>query len=236
HGPIALSSTMMKNTSAWIDISVPLHPAMVVWPGDAPPRFERVAAIALGAPNNTTAASFCLHTGTHVDAPLHCLEGGAGVERMPLEATIGPARIIGIRTRRAITAADLQAHRIRRGERILFKTHNSALWRSAEFSRDYVHLAKDAAELLAARGVRTVGIDYLSIGAPNEEGGAVHRILLRAGVWIIEGLDLSRIPPGRYELVCLPLRVPGADGAPARAAVRRAGKRNRLVQSEGGLL
>lgn len=219
----------MKNTSAWLDISVPLHPAMLVWPGDPPPRFERVTAIALGEPNNTTAASFCLHTGTHVDAPLHCLEGGAGVERMPLEAMIGPARIIGLRARRAITAADLKAHRIRRGERILFKTRNSALWRSAEFSRDYVHLAKDAAELLAARGVRTGGIDYLSIGAPNEEGGAVHRILLGTGVWIIEGLDLSRLAPGRYELVCLPLRVPGADGAPARAAVRRAGRRSRLA-------
>jgi arylformamidase len=209
---------------AWIDISVPLRSGMAVWPGDPPVRIERITAIASGAVTNLSAVSMCLHTGTHVDAPLHFLDGGRSVAEMPLDALVGPARVIGIRDPKAIRACELWPLGIRHGERILFKTRGSRRrWQAAEFRQDYVCLAPDAAGFLAERGVRAVGIDYLSIGAPGEEGYEVHRTLLRAGVWIIEGLDLSPVPAGRYDLICLPLKAPGADGAPARAILRTRG-------------
>ncbi|HXN47578.1 MAG TPA: cyclase family protein [Bryobacteraceae bacterium] len=206
---------------AWIDISRPLVSGMAVWPGDPAVRVERVSTIASGGPFNLSAISMCLHTGTHVDAPLHFLEGGPSVAEMPLEALVGPARVIGIRDPKAIRARELEPLRLRRGERVLFKTRGAARrWQAPEFCTDYVYVAADAAGLLVERGVRAVGIDYLSIGAPSEEGYEVHRTLLGAGIWIVEGLDLSAASPGRYELICLPLKVPGADGAPARAILR----------------
>ncbi len=206
---------------AWIDISRPLVSGMAVWPGDPPVRVERILSIADGGIANLSAISMCLHTGTHVDAPLHFLDGGPSVAEMPPEALVGPARVIGIRDPKAIRARELEPFRFRRGERVLFKTRGWARRsKAAEFCPDYVYVAPDAAALLVERGVRAVGIDYLSIGAPGEEGYEIHRVLLRAGVWIVEGLDLSAVSPGRYELLCLPLRVPGADGAPARAILR----------------
>jgi arylformamidase len=205
----------------WIDISVPLRSGMVVWPGDPPVRIERISALAEGAVANVSAVSMGMHTGTHVDAPLHFLDDGPGMAEMPLDALTGPARVIRIRNPRAIGARDIERLRIRRGERILFKTRNSArCWRAKRFCDDYVHLARDAAACLVRHGIRAVGIDYLSIGAPNEAGYLVHRMLLGAGIWIVEGLDLSSAPPGRCDLVCLPLKAPGADGAPARAMLR----------------
>jgi arylformamidase len=198
---------------AWIDISTPLGAGMPVWPGDPPLRFTRVAAIGRGDGCDVTAVSMCLHTGTHVDAPRHYIEGGTGIDGMPLDATIGAARVITIRDRRAIRLAELRPYRIRRGERLLFRT--------ARLATGYVALARDAAVYLAERGVRALGIDALSIGGPDEDGDEVHRILLAAGVWIIEGLELTRVRAGRYELVCLPLNIPAADGAPARALLRR---------------
>ena len=194
---------------------------MVVWPGDPGVRIERVSSIAGGGLMNLSTLSMCLHTATHVDAPLHFLDGGPSTAEMPLDALIGPARVIQIRDPKSIRARELEALRIRRGERLLFKTRGArGRWEGAEFRSDYVYLAPDAAAMLAERGVRAVGIDYLSIGAPNEEGYEVHRTLLRAGIWIIEGLDLAAVQPGRYDLICLPLRIPEADGAPARAILR----------------
>jgi arylformamidase len=208
-------------TGGWIDISVPLRNGMVVWPGDQPTRIERVSAIERGDTANVSAMSLGLHAGTHIDAPLHFLDGQASTADMPPSALVGPARVVAIRDPKAIRVRELEPLRIRRGERILFHTRNSArCWRASEFCRDYVHVAREAASYLAGRGVAVVGIDYLSIGAPNEEGYEVHRILLGAGIWIIEGLDLSAAPAGRCELVCLPLKVPGSDGAPARAILR----------------
>lgn len=177
----------------WIDISVPLEEGIAVWPGDPPFRLQPVTALARGDSSNVTALSMCLHTGTHIDAPRHYIEGGAAVDEMPPEAGIGPARVAAL--------ANLKS--ARRGERLLLKTGGSA------------GLSEEAARSLAAAGVRLLGIDALSIGSDP-----VHRILLGAGLWIVEGLDLSRVAPGRYDLVCLPLRIPGADGAPARALLR----------------
>ena len=194
---------------AWIDISRPIVPGMPVWPGDPRVQVERVLSIAGGAKVNLSAISMCLHTGTHVDAPLHFLADGIGIGEMPLDALMGPARVIGVRGPKGIGAGQVRTWRVRLGERLLFKTGGRA-----------PALLPEAAAVLVERGVRAVGIDGLSIGPPGEEGEQTHRVLLRGGVWILEGLELSRVKPGRYELVCLPLRIPGADGAPARAILR----------------
>jgi arylformamidase len=153
-----------------------------------------------------------------MDAPLHFLPGGRSVDTVPLDATVGPARVIQIRNPHVIDLDDVRSHRIRTGERLLFKTRNSAHGRADSLFEDYVAVSPEAARHLAARRIRVVGIDAPSIGRQN--GAETHRVLLAAGIWIIEGLDLRRVPAGRYDLICLPLRIVGGDGAPARAIIR----------------
>jgi arylformamidase len=175
-----------------------------------------------GGSSNVGMISMSTHTGTHMDAPRHMLRGGKSLDALPLEATIGPARVVEIRDRESIKAAELLKHGIRRGERILFKTYGSARrWQKPEFDPEYVYITAEAARFLASRGVRTVGVDYLSVGGYREGTHETHEILLEAGIWIIEGLNLSGVEPGRYDLVCLPLRIANGDGAPSRAALRK---------------
>lgn len=206
----------------WIDISLPLTSGMAHWPGDPPVLIERISDLAQGDEATVSAMSMGCHTGTHMDAPLHYLPRGAGLDSMPLAAVMGPSRVLEIRDPRQVTPEELRPHRIRHGERILLKTGNSALRRHRDsFSEDFVSLSPEAAGFLAARGIRSLGIDALSVGGMGAAGGKVHRLLLAGGVWIIEGLDLSGVEPGRYRLVCLPLKIPGSDGAPARAVLGR---------------
>jgi arylformamidase len=206
---------------AWIDISVPLHDGLVPWPGDPPFRVERVSDLERGEFCTVSSLSMSAHAGTHMDAPLHFLQGGSGVDALPLEATVGRARVLPIRNTRLISSDELRTHRIRAGERLLFKTKNSTRNRKAGgFFRDYVAVSSEAANYLVSRRVRAVGIDGPSIGPSDEEMAETHRVLMRAGIWIIEGLDLSRAPVGPCDLVCLPLHIVGADGAPARAILR----------------
>jgi arylformamidase len=206
----------------WIDISLPLRNAMVAWPGDAP--FERTStlAIANGDECNLSQISTTAHIGTHMDAPRHYLADGAGIETMPIAASIGRARVIEIRDPDVIRTSELEPHHLVKGERVLFKTSNSAnCWKTDHFQRKYVYIPPDTAHYLAERGVQTVGIDYLSVGGFESGGAETHRILLQAGIWIIEGLFLEHVEPGDYELVCLPLKIIGGDGAPARAVLRK---------------
>ncbi len=206
----------------WIDISVPVRDGMVCWPGDPPPRIEQKLAMPRGDSMNLSFATMGLHTGTHMDAPLHFVDGAASIDRMPFAATVGRARVIEIRDQVSVKAAEIEPYGLKRGERVLFKTRNSQRdWPSREFFQDYVGVSLDGARMLAACGVQTIGIDYLSVGVFGAEGEETHRVLLGAGIWIIEGLDLSKIQPGEYELICLPLRVIGAEGAPARAILAR---------------
>jgi arylformamidase len=208
----------------WIDVTAPLRDGMVHWPDNPPVRIVRTLDVERGDPCNVSAISMGAHTGTHVDAPVHFLGAGAGIDSMPFSATIGLARVIRIRDTRSIKPAELAGLRIRRGERILFKTRNSARrWPSAAFFEDYVFVSPEAALFLVQRGVRTVGVDYLSVGGAAREGEQTHRLLLGAGIWIVEGLDLRRAPAGKCELICLPLRVARGDGAPARAFLRPIG-------------
>lgn len=206
----------------WIDISVTLRTGMVHWPGDRPFLIERTQDLARGDDMNLSAISLGSHSGTHIDAPLHFIPTGKSVPEMPFDAVIGPARVLEIADPESVKPEELAPHDIRSGERILFKTRNSErCWKTDSFVEDFVYISLGAAHFLAEKGVRAVGIDYLSVGAYGNNGGETHRILLESGAWIIESLDLSGVEPGEYELICLPLKVLNSEGAPARAVLRK---------------
>ena len=213
--------------SKWIDASIPLRNAMVHWPSDPPIRIERLLDMERGDANNLSTISMSSHAGTHMDAPLHFIRQGIGIDKMPLDTTVGRARVIEIHNSELIKPEELASHRIRRGERILFKTRNSSCcWQTDTFTEDFVFISKEAACFPAKRSVRVVGVDYLSVGGFKHNGIETHQTLLEGGVWIIEGLNLSGVRQGKYDLICLPLRLEHGDGAPARAILRpaRAGK------------
>lgn len=207
---------------SWIDVSVGIRDGMVHWPNNPPIELARVQSIAAGARSNNSRLSLGVHTGTHVDAPVHFFPDGISAEDIPLDALIGPARVIAISDPVHVTVDALVAANVAAGERVLFKTRNSpAAWQRDTFVTDAVHISVEAAQWLAARRVLTVGIDYLSVsGYDAKNGAAVHHALLGGGVWIIEGLDLTDAPVGPCELACLPLKLVGSDGAPARAVLR----------------
>ena len=206
----------------WLDISVPLRDGMVHWPGDPEVEINRIHDMAQGEICNVSFLSMSAHTGTHMDAPLHFLRAGKSLDQLPIEATIGLARVIEIVDPESIKPEELRPFKIKQGERILFKTRNSKKsWKKAGFDEGFVYISREAARYLAERRVQTVGIDYLSVGGFKRDGVETHHALLGAGIWIIEGLNLSSVKPGRYELVCLPLKVLGIEGAPARAVLRR---------------
>lgn len=199
-------------SSQWIDVSVPIYRGMVYYPNDPAFETDRITDVEKGDICTVSRLTMGSHTGTHIDAPIHFLPGAAGAEGVPLENLIGTARVIEIRDSDAVKAEELRIHNLNVRERLLFKTSNSdRCWKTSQFVPDFVSLAEDAASCLASLNTLAVGIDYLSIGSPE-----THRTLLRAGVAIIEGLNLAGVSQGRYELLCLPLRIPGSDGAPAR--------------------
>jgi arylformamidase len=208
----------------WIDISVPIHTGMAHWPDNPSVLVEYMLHIERGDISTVSTLSMGSHTGTHMDGPFHFLLEGKGLHEMPLDAAIGRARVIEIHDPESIKPDELRPHNIQQGERLLFKTLNSThCWQTDTFIEDFVYLSQEAARYLASIGVQTVGIDYLSVGGFKEDGLETHLALLEAGIWIIEGLDLSPVEPGTYELICLPLKVADSDGAPARAILRKVG-------------
>jgi arylformamidase len=205
----------------WIDVSVPVHAGMVHWPGDPPVKIERVKTIGDDSEANLTKIDMSAHTGTHMDAPLHFFADDPGIEELPLEIAIGPARVIAIEGNEPIDRGQLEGLDIQTGERILFRTSNSDRpWSERDFDPDFVYVSLEAAELLGEVGVALVGVDYLSVGGAGGDGAETHRAILGAGAWVVEGLDLSAVDPGEYELICLPIKLVGSDGAPARALLR----------------
>lgn len=207
------------------DISLPLRDGLAGWPGDPPVIIAREASIQSGDPFAVSRLVMGSHTGTHVDAPAHALADGRSVDGLPLEALCGPALLREVPERPLVTAADLEALGLPPDcRRLLLKTRNSAegLLHAPAFRRDYTALDAGAARWIAERGLALVGIDALSIEPYAEEMGPVHRALLAADVVVLEGLDLAGVAPGAYELLCLPLRIAGGDGAPARAVLREA--------------
>jgi len=203
------------------DISLPVYPGMVVWPGDPPVILERFQKIEDGARCNVSRLEAGTHIGTHVDAPFHFLANGPAVEQLSLEALIGPAEVVVFPDHVDMVSAELlEEAGIPPGtRRLLCKTRNSARWARGEreFDESFVALTVDAAEWVVERGISLIGVDYLSVARHLEPGGTTHKVLLGAGVVIVEGLDLSAVPSGSYTLVCLPLKLVGSDGAPARA-------------------
>ena len=200
------------------DISVPLQPNMPTYDGEAGPKLEFTKLLSRGDSANVSVLSLGSHTGTHVDAPSHFIDGANSMERLPLEALVGPAYVAEFNGNTHITATDLESMAIPTDcERLLFKTPNGWFWDEPTFHREFIALAPDAARELAERGMRLVGIDYLSIERFRASPHEVHETLLASGMVILEGLDLRRVTPGGYFLVCAPLNVVGAEGAPARA-------------------
>jgi arylformamidase len=201
------------------DISLPISESLVVWPGDPPVRITQPSHLDRGDMSTVSRLDIGAHIGTHVDAPVHFVQGGAGVDSFNLDLLVGPARVVHALEADALSASVLQALDIPPGtERVLFRTRNSERWARGEeeFWTDYVGITDDGARWLIEQGVQLVGIDYLSV-APFDELVAPHRTLLGAGLIVVEGLDLSGVAAGVYQLVCLPLKVVGGDGAPARA-------------------
>lgn len=202
------------------DISLTVSPDLPVWPGDPAIELTPIASMDAGDTANVTRFSAGVHVGTHVDAPHHFLNDHRTVENLPLDVLTGPCRVVAFGDEvAAISAAALEAADIPAGcERLLLRTRNAHLWRESphDFRRDFVAVTADGAEWLVSHGVKLVGVDYLSV-APFDAPVPTHQILLRAGVVIVEGVNLLDVPPGDYSLYCLPLKLRGVDGAPARA-------------------
>src|SRR5215208_3893514 len=200
----------MARSGEWIDDSVPVRSGMVHWPDDPEVTLERTKSIAKGEEANLTRIDMSAHTGTHMDAPLHFFDEDPGMEALPLDAVIGPARVVRIEGEEPIDRGHVEELDLRAGERVLFRTTNSDRpWWERDFDSGFVHISLEAAELLGEAAVALVGVE-------------THRALLGAGIWIVEGLDLSEVEPGDYELICLPVKLVNSDGAPARALLRPA--------------
>lgn len=212
----------MPRASRLLDVSVLLAPGIATYPGN--PEFEitPVHRLAAGDSSNNSRLVMGTHTGTHVDAPKHFFDGRPGVDAMPLDLLVGRTHVIDVAVRGGITKKHLEGAGLREDIRVLLRTPNSALWHSKQgFYPEYTHLTEDAATFLVEQGVKVVGVDYLSVEQFHKPGHPAHHALLGNGVVIIEGLNLFEVEPGTYEMFCLPLRIEGADGAPARVVLKR---------------
>jgi arylformamidase len=204
-----------------IDISVPLDASLATYPGNTPFGIEPVKRLARGDSSNVSTLHMSTHAGTHVDAPRHFFDDGAGAEALPLEMLCGRTRVVELTTRRGVTAEDLAEFDLSEDLRLLLKTPNSRLWASPDFHPDFVGVTEGGARFLVDRGVKVLGVDYLSVEQHKAPGAPAHRVLLGSGTIVIEGLNLRDVEPGTYDMFCLPLAVVGTDGAPARVVLRR---------------
>jgi arylformamidase len=203
-----------------IDITVPLSAALPRYPDD--PAFELIATTRMseGAAYNASRIAMGTHYGTHIDAPCHFVADGATIDAVSLDLLVGKARVVDLQVAERIERADLEALDLRDDIRVLIRTRMSGHMRRRVLHHDCVHLGQDAARYVVQAGIKLVGIDYLSIDRIAQDDFPAHRELLAAGVVVLEGLDLSDVAPGEYELICLPLPLTGADGAPARVILR----------------
>ena len=212
----------MPRAPRLVDVSVLLKPGMPTYPGNPEFELQPVKRMSEGASSNNSRLVMGTHTGTHVDAPRHFFDDRGGVDTLALDLLIGRAHVVDLPHRGGITEEHLSAAGLREDLRVLLRTPNSALWNSTEgFRQDYTYLTEGGARYLADQGVKVVGVDYLSVEQFHKAGAPAHHALLGNGIVVIEGLNLSEAEPGRYEMYCLPLRVEGADGAPARVVLKR---------------
>ena len=205
------------------DISLPINPRMAVWPGDPPVKLQQLSAIAHGANANVSQIEMSVHTGTHIDAPNHFIDSGKTIDELPLEKLIGQVLVMEIDHKvDIITESVLEKHPdgdlLKTAKKVLFKTRNSSLWKvhPTEFQSDYVGINKSGASYLAKMTLDLIGMDYLSVTSFTDTVEP-HQILLAKGIIMLEGIDLSGVSGGLYQLYCLPLNIEGCDGAPARA-------------------
>ena len=213
---------MPPRTPRFVDVSVALAAGTPVYPGNPAFEITPFKRIANGDSSNNSRLTMGTHSGTHVDAPRHFFDDRPGADALPLELLLGRARVIDLPHRGGITEAHLAAAGLREDLRVLLKTPNSALWNSSDgFHSDYTYLSEGGAKFLVDQGVKVVGVDYLSVEQFKKAGAPAHHLLLGNGVVIIEGLNLSDAEAGQYEMYCLPLRIAGADGAPARVVLKR---------------
>ncbi|HJU66688.1 MAG TPA: cyclase family protein [Gemmatimonadaceae bacterium] len=229
--PSPSDTTAMHDLSGgWIDVSATLDPATTpVYEGDAPMKFDFLRHMRTGDVVTLSVFSMGAHSGTHIDAPMHFVATGAPVDQVELDRLIGPARVIEIPDSvQAIDAAELNRHDWRTATRVLFRTRSSHRgWMdSSRFHRDFAYIAPDAAQLLANAGVALVGVDYISAEQFGAPAPRTHQILLGRGIPIVEGMDLRPVRAGDYDVIVLPLKVAGHEGAPARAIMRRASGSN----------
>jgi len=204
------------------DVTVPLTPGMPTYPGDPPFELEAIRSLAEDR-YRLSRLVLSTHAGTHVDAPAHFLDGGATVDQLPLEILLGKARVVELSSRERVERADMEALDLRDDLRVLLKTRMSGQMLRTAYQEDHLYVTVDAAHYLAQAGIKLVGFDYLSIDRAGSADFPAHHALLGKGVVVVEGLDLSEVEPGEYDMTCLPLRVAGADGAPARVVLRSRG-------------
>ncbi|PYN87365.1 MAG: arylformamidase [Candidatus Rokuibacteriota bacterium] len=203
----------------YYDISLNLSTDTVRWVVAPPLEVHERRRISRGDEVNASALTVSVHAGTHVDAPLHFVPGGVSIDAVPLERFVGPAVVHQVDADRFITEAHVKAIALDGARRVLFKTRNSELLKRREYDPNFVAFSVEAARALVARRVELVGLDYLSVAHADQQV-PVHRAFLDHGVVLLEGVDLSEVAPGRYELICFPLRLRGLDGAPCRAVLR----------------
>jgi arylformamidase len=210
-------------TSGWIDISFPISADMIYWPQDPiPPSVETFTSTSENGTVTMSHLKINTHHGTHVDALRHFDPQGTTIDQMPLDTIMGPARVIELEDTESIKPAELTRHDLQAGERILFKTVNSTYYKRGVFVEDFVYISNEASHFLKERKVAVVGIDYLAVGSFKDRDSLieVHQTLLTSGIWILEGLNLSGVAPGHYEIICLPIKIKDGDAGQARAIIR----------------
>lgn len=214
---------MKRTTDKYIDISIPVWPGVVHWPGVPAIEFHKTQDMTRGDMTNDTTVRMNVHTGTHVDAPFHFFANGLTVDQLSMDDLIGPALVVYLSSVQAIDVKALKSLKIPAStRRLLFKTCNSDTWQKSpgDFDPNFVAMTAEAAQWVVKRGIKLVGIDYLSVQR-FDDGPQTHQILLGAGLVVLEGLNLGHVSPGKYDLICLPIRLVGLEGAWARAILRR---------------
>jgi arylformamidase len=202
------------------DVTVPISNAMITWPSDPAVSITGTSLISRGDFCNLSELKIGSHCGTHIDAPSHFLENGRTIDQLALENLIGEATVFEFKHKENIDVSDIKQLRFDNVKRVLFKTVNSSYWKFSTFKKDFVYLTKDAAQYLVDKGIRLVGVDYLSVEKFESQLAETHHTLLRNDVIILEGLDLSNVERGRYELIALPLKIKDGDGSPARVVLK----------------
>ncbi len=214
---------MAAEKGKWIDISYPLSKDMIYWPHDpVPPSVVSNSMTVEEGTITMTQMTINTHHSTHIDAPRHFFPDGQTIDQMPLDAIMGPARVIEIKDTVSIKPEELEAHNIQAKERILFQTINSSYYQKGKFVEDFVYISTEAAHYLKDKGVAVVGIDYLAIGSFKDRDNLieVHKTLVGNGIWVIEAINLSEVKAGNYEIICLPIKIKDGDAAQARAILR----------------